>query len=147
MKNLFPRSWLLLSLLTGCAGTERSCAADNATRFGADWVVVQMDLNGRPFRCWSLTGVSIANEPQSDGIYWEGPGGLVHISGHYNRIQVTQGWNRAYAELGLNAEKCRAIQNRSVPMPEETGATEDAGPRVELLPGQVIPPGSAVDFR
>ncbi len=102
-------------LLVGCAGISRSCSSCQAENFGADWVVVQMDLEGRPFRCWALQDTSIDNEPQSDGIYWKenGTGNLVHISGLYNRVQVVGGnWNNAFKELGLTKEACGVIRER-----------------------------------
>jgi len=109
MKRLL--GWMTV-LLAGCAGMGRSCASCNAESFGADWVVVQMDLAGQPVRCWELRNVSITNEPHSDGIYWEGTGGnLVHISGFYNRVQVTGGqWDAAFREVGLTQAECRRIR-------------------------------------
>jgi hypothetical protein len=117
MKNQYRRSlaMFLLALFTGCAGYWRSCSSCNAESFGADWVIVQMDMNGYPYRCWELPKTSVSNEPASDGIYWEerGGGNLVHISGHYNRVQVVgANWDRAFAELGLTRESCKAIQSR-----------------------------------
>lgn len=104
------RYWSLLFLLMGCAGMERYCSSMSASNFGADWVIAQMDSRGRPFRCWSLPNTSVANEPQSDGIYWQGTGGLVHIGGAYNRVQVVNGnWNAAYTELGLTRATCDQI--------------------------------------
>jgi hypothetical protein len=110
MKQL-KRYWAITLLLFGCAGTQRGCASGCASELGADWVIVQMDLNGRPFRCWALAGVSVGNESASDGIYWqERSGNLLHISGHYNRVQVTGGdWNAAYRELGLTQATCATI--------------------------------------
>lgn len=101
----------LLLVFVGCAGMGRSCASCSAESFGADWVVVQMNAHGRPFRCWSLHGVSISNEEHSDGIYWREPSGnLVHVSNMYNRVQVVDGqWGRAYAELGVTRDRCNEI--------------------------------------
>jgi hypothetical protein len=107
--------WLIPFLfLAGCAGMDRSCASCNAQNFGADWVVVKMDMQGHPYRCWQLRKVSIANEPHSDGIYWKSPDGhLVHISGHYNRVQVEkENWKSAFAELGLTEQACKTIAAR-----------------------------------
>lgn len=106
------RSLILpLFLLIGCAGMQRDCASCVAEQGGADWVIVQMDLNGRPYRCWALRNVSVTNEPHSDGIYWEGSGGnLVHISGHYNRVQVVNGrWETAYREVGMTRASCEVV--------------------------------------
>lgn len=105
------RYWSLFLLLMGCAGMERECSSMSASNFGADWVITQMDTRGRPFRCWALRNTSITNERQSDGIYWQEPGGqLVHISGGYNRVQVVNSnWTAAYAELGLTRATCKQI--------------------------------------
>jgi hypothetical protein len=105
-------SILALALLSGCAGMERGCSSYNANAFGADWVIVQMDDRGSPYRCWTLNDVSVSNEEASDGIYWLSPNGhLVHISGHYNRVQVEGSrWDEAYRELGLTEELCRRVQ-------------------------------------
>ncbi|MCX6714568.1 MAG: hypothetical protein NTX72_02010 [Candidatus Uhrbacteria bacterium] len=100
-------------VMVGCAGMGRSCASCNAESFGADWVVIQMDMNGKPYRCWELHGASIDNEPHSDGIYWKDPqgGNLMHLSGHYNRVQVENGdWKRGFSELGLSPDSCTQIQ-------------------------------------
>lgn len=104
-------AWMAL-LLVGCASMQRDCASCNAETLGADWIVVQLDMNGRPFRCWELTNVSIVNEGQSDGVYWRSPAGhLVHISGLYNRVQVTGGrWAEAAAEVGVTLDACRQIR-------------------------------------
>jgi hypothetical protein len=101
-------------LLAGCAGMDRGCSSCTAEQFGADWVVVQIDALGRPFRCWALEDKSIANELHSDGVYWVDPhGNLVHISGHYNRVQViNHHWDEAYAEVGLTKQTCKEIQAR-----------------------------------
>lgn len=110
-----------LTLGMACAGIDRSCASACAENIGADWVVVQLDLEGRPFRCWELKNVSITNEKASDGIYWkDSHGNLVHISGLYNRVQVGSGaWAEAYHELGLTAETCAKVHARQVNFVEE----------------------------
>jgi len=104
----------LLLLLVGCAGLSRECSSCWAGSVGADWVVVQMTLDGHAFRCWELPSTSISNEDGSDGIYWKSPTGhLVHISGMYNRVQVEGGnWESAYQELGLSREACKLIGER-----------------------------------
>lgn len=107
---------LVILSMVGCAGMERGCASCTAQSFGADWVVVQMDLSGKPFRCWELRNVSISNEPQSDGIYWKDTttDNLVHISGLYNRVQVERGnWDKAYTDIGLTKEACAFIRERT----------------------------------
>ena len=109
--------WILRFILLGlvsCAGVERSCSACGAGAMGSDWVVVQYAMDGTPLRCWSLEDVSVANETNSDGIYWLSEGGnLVHLSGQYNMIQVQTGrWEQAYEELGLSKQVCEAIHDR-----------------------------------
>jgi hypothetical protein len=99
--------------LVGCAAVQKDCASCNATANGADWIVVQLDLNGKPFRCWSMQDVSISNENASDGIWWQNESGnLIHISGLYNRVQVIDdNWLNAYNELGLTEETCKEISS------------------------------------
>jgi hypothetical protein len=106
--------FLVVFLLPACAGWGRGCSSCTAKQFGADWVVVKNDLNGKPFRCWALGDVSITNEGQSDGIYWKSPRGhLVHIAGNYDYVQVEHmDWRSAYAELGLTEETCEALRDR-----------------------------------
>ncbi len=111
----WKRYVFLFFFLGACAGTQRSCSSCAASEFGSDWVVVQLDLNGNPFRCWALRDTSIDNESQSDGIYWldSGTGNLVHISGLYNRVQVENGnWEHAYRELGITEDSCAVIHDR-----------------------------------
>lgn len=100
---------LSLTLLTGCAGAQRSCTNWSAESFGADWLVVQLDMNGHPFSCWKLKNTSIANEDKSDGIHWQDnrTGHMVHISGWYNRVQVANSdFDGAAKILGVDAKKC-----------------------------------------
>jgi len=92
----------------------RGAAAYTAAATGANWVVVQLDMNGHAFRCWSLVRTSVVNESDSDGIYWLDPdsGNLVHISGMYNRVQVAdEHWDHAYHELGLTHDLCQHIHD------------------------------------
>lgn len=110
-------SFLGLAMMVGCAQMERDCSSCNAESFGADWVIVQVDLHGQPFRCWELRNTSVSNEHASDGIWWRDPHtqNLVHISGLYNRVQVVDGrWDAAFHELGLTADTCATIRNRFV---------------------------------
>ena len=106
---------LMLVFLTSCAGLNRSCSSCWASAAGADWVVVKNDLNGKPFRCWALSSVSITSENQSDGIYWKSPSGhLVHVAGNYDYVQVVgmAQWESAYAELGLTEDTCKLLRER-----------------------------------
>ena len=107
---------VLLLTLTGCAGVERSCSSCAASSLGADWVVVELrEIDGTPYRCWMLRGVSIQNEEGSDGIYWvTEDGNLVHVSGSYDRVQVESGqWDAAFAEINMTEKACKDI-NQSV---------------------------------
>ena len=114
MKRLVPL--LLIGLLCSCAGFSRMCSSSCAGAVGADWVVVQMGGFGRVMRCWELRDVSVANEGQSDGIYWESEDGhLVHVSGHYNCVQVTHsGWDKAFSELGITKEICTQVREGNI---------------------------------
>lgn len=106
--------WFSLAVfvvMVGCAGIERDCSSCWAESVGSNWIIVQMNVDGNPFRCWKLTNVSVNNEPNSDGIVWlSGDGHLVHLSGFYNRVQVEGDWDTAFAEIGLTEATCRQIQ-------------------------------------
>jgi len=85
-------AWLALLVVAGCAGMDRGCSSCVAENMGGDWIIIQYRFDGSPMACWKLRGTSVTNEEHSDGIYWKGPTGhLVHISGWYNRVQVTNG--------------------------------------------------------
>ena len=106
---------LLLVLLTGCAGLERSCSSCSARNFGSDWIVVELtETDGKPYRCWELNEVSITNEEGSDGIYWKTKeGNLMHISGSYDYIQVVnEKWDEAFAEINMTREACTKIRTK-----------------------------------
>ena len=104
--------WALL--LTSCASWGRQCTGCMAESFGADWVITQNDMQGKPYRCWKLTNVSVDNEPGSDGVQWKSPDGhMVHIAGQYNRVQVTNGrWDSAFSELGITEDSCTKVRER-----------------------------------
>lgn len=111
MKIIRRHFWTisLVFLLSGCASFFRSCSNWNAESFGSDWVVVQFNMEGHAFNCWKLRNVSITNEHGSDGIYWQDTksGHLVHISGWYNRVQVTGGdYLEAARLVGVDVNKC-----------------------------------------
>lgn len=104
---------LLVSMAIGtnsCAGWSRGCSSCTAESFGSDWIVVQYGYDGVPINCWKLVNASIANEGSSDGIYWVDTqtGHLIHISGWYNRVQVTGGrFEEAAKLLGVELEKVK----------------------------------------
>ncbi len=106
----------LILFTMSCAGWDASCSSCAAQSFGSDWLVVQVNaLNGTPYRCWTLQGASVSNESQSDGIWWKDTrsDNLVHISGHYNRVQVVHGnWDDAYKQVGLTKTSCDALKDR-----------------------------------
>jgi len=99
--------WLLL-VCVGCASIDRDCASCGASNFGGDWIVLQYGFDGTPINCWQLRNVAIENEHATDGIYWQSSDGhLVHISGWYNRAQVTNGdFAGAARQLGINLASC-----------------------------------------
>ena len=138
MKYL-KRYWTLSLLMFGCAGTARSCASCNAEAYGADWVVVQTGVNGQPYRCWTLRNTSISNEEHSDGIYrQESTGNLVHISNHYNRVQVINGnWDAAYRELGLTRETCATVAGSQYDFNAGSYATPNSRPRGTVTLDQI----------
>ena len=97
-----------LLLLAGCAGWERDCNSSVASSFGGDWIVLQYGMDGSPINCWKLKDTAISNEAHTDGIFWQDPGGhLVHISGWYNRVQVSNGdYTGAAKAIGINIDSC-----------------------------------------
>lgn len=108
MKNLFKA--IPFMFLFGCASIDRGCSSTVATTFGADWVVVQYRADGAPMNCWKLKNASIVNETGSDGVYWldDKTGHLVHISGWYNRVQVSNGnFDNAAKLVGVESNLCK----------------------------------------
>ncbi len=103
----FPLVMSLL-FLTACAGWQRDCNSSVASSFGGDWIVLQYGFDGTPINCWKLKDVGITNERGTDGIYWQDPAGhLVHISGWYNRVQVSNGdYAGAAKAIGINIDSC-----------------------------------------
>ncbi len=109
MRNWKRTACMFLSalLLVGCAGFNRGCSSFNAQAFGSDWLIVQYSTSGEPINCWQPRNVSVSNEDRSDGIYWAEGGHLVHISGWYNRVQVSAGRYADAAKLvGVDLNKC-----------------------------------------
>ena len=100
---------LLFLFLTGCAGISRGCSSWYAGAAGANWIIVQYGFDGKPINCWKLQNVSVSNEEGSDGIYWKDESGhLVHISGWYNRVQVSGNNFKEAAELvGVDLSKIK----------------------------------------
>lgn len=101
-------AWVLsLLFISACAGTQRDCSACMASETGADWIIVQYANDGHVLACWKLDDVAVDNEDKSDGVFWEEHGHLVHISGWYNRVQVSgQRFDQAAKILGIELESC-----------------------------------------
>ena len=99
---------VVLPLMASCAGWSRCASSCKAESFGADWLIVQYRFDGTPLQCWRLVNKSVTNEDKSDGIYWKGSdGNLVHISGWYNRVQVSDGgWESAAHDLRVDLGDC-----------------------------------------
>lgn len=107
MKNLLK--FVPILFLVACTSNQQAgCSRSIATEFGADWVIAQYDMNGKPFNCWKLTDVSVNDEAHSDGVWWQSfDGHLVHISGWYNRVQVSNGdYAKAATSVGVNIKYC-----------------------------------------
>ena len=104
-----PWKALVFTVLLGCAGWQRDCASSCASSLGSDWIVLQYGYDGKPINCWRLTNTAIDNENQTDGVFWrENTGHLVHISGWYNRVQVSSGdWDGAAKTLGIDLARCK----------------------------------------
>lgn len=104
----FNKFFPALLLLAGCASWERDCNSTVASSFGGDWIVLQYGFDGTPINCWKLPNTAITNETGTDGIYWLNPGGhLVHISGWYNRVQVSNGdYAGAAKSIGIELDRC-----------------------------------------
>ena len=101
--------FFLAICLPACAGLSRDCSSCNAENFASNWIVVQYKFDGEPINCWKLPNTAITNEGNSDGIYWKDgqSGHLVHISGWYNRIQVSGGdWDGAAKHLSVDLKYC-----------------------------------------
>lgn len=100
---------LMLLTVASCDGFARGCSSEMAENFGADWIVAQRKYDGSVLHCWRLKDVSITNEPGSDGIYWQGAdGNLIHISGWYDRVQISgEKWVAGAASIGVALTECQ----------------------------------------
>jgi hypothetical protein len=122
--KIVKRYWsiALLSLLVGCAGWSRGCSSWCAEQMGADWIIVQYDAMGHPSGCWRVDDESVTNEDSSDGIYWKQHGHLVHISGWYNRVQVSgDDYEGAAKLLGVELNQCHNGKYSPSVVVEESG--------------------------
>lgn len=100
--------FLGLLFLAGCASIDKSCSSCNSESFGGDWLIVQYTPQGQT-NCWKESNVSVSNEGQSDGIYWQSrTGHLIHIAGAYTRIQVQKGdFAGAAKGMGIDLARCK----------------------------------------
>ena len=107
--NIKQVSVLALLALVSCGkGQQRTNAVVNADYYGEDWIVAQDNASKEVYRCWTLHNVSIANEEHSDGIHWlDNSNNIVHISGWYNRITVSNSnWELAAKQIDVDLKKC-----------------------------------------
>jgi hypothetical protein len=96
-------------MFIGCAGFQCNENFGNTLFLSADWIVLQYGYNGDPINCWELKDTAITNEEKTDGIYWREPSGhMIHISGWYNRVQVTNNdWKGAALAVGVDDARCK----------------------------------------
>lgn len=81
---------IVLFFLIGPATCSRHISSWKANSYGSDWLVIQYAQDGSIINNWELKGKSIGNEHGSDGIFFtDNFGNVVHLSGHYLYIQVT----------------------------------------------------------
>ena len=101
--------------LLGCASVSRDCASCNAENFGSDWIIIQYGFDGKPINCWQERNVAISNESTSDGIYWQHGSHLIHISGWYNRVQVSNSDFEGEAKaVGVDLVRCQGGAYKSL---------------------------------
>lgn len=101
--------FIICLTIIGCAGIDKSLTSCCATNIGADWVIVQLDMNGNPIMCWKVYSVSLTSENTLDGIYWKDTktGNLIHLSGWYNFVQVSgNNYEQACKTLNIVCDKC-----------------------------------------
>lgn len=88
---------LLLAVFAsiGPAGCSRMVQTGFASGWGSDWLVVQYAQDGSVIASWELTGASVASETNSDGInFVDSSGAVVHLSGHYVYVQISDARQR-----------------------------------------------------
>lgn len=107
---------LPIIFVIACAGLQRDCSSSCASSLGSDWIVLQYRADGEPINCWQLKNTAIDNESHTDGIYWLIQGGhLVHISGWYNRVQVSNNdWTGAAKSIGVDLSRCTGGKYKAV---------------------------------
>ena len=90
-------SGFLVALLIGLAivGPSRLYRAYRDWKtdaYGANWLVIQQDMNRNPVHIWKLKNRSIGNEEMSDSIFFtDNNGYVIHLSAPYIYLEVTDG--------------------------------------------------------
>lgn len=77
-------------VIMGPSGIKTGCMGWKASAYGSDWLVVQYAQSGCIISTWELENEAIKNEQDSDGIFFVAPEGVVHLSGHYVYVQLTE---------------------------------------------------------
>ena len=79
-------------VFSGPSGISRSWSNYQANWGGSDWLVVQYAQDGSVIATWELHDQAMGSEQNSDGIFFtDNDGNVVHLSGHYVYVQVTDG--------------------------------------------------------
>jgi hypothetical protein len=89
---------VIAGIIIGPKGCERHLVSWSAESYGADWLVIQYAANGAIIKSWALKNTSVASEQGSDGIYFKANGNIVHLSGFYAYVQVSD-WGTANREF------------------------------------------------
>lgn len=97
-------------IIVGPAGISRHFSSWKAEAYGSDWLVIQYTGMGKIQSHWELHGRSIGNEQASDGIFFkDDDGNIVHLSGHYMYIQVTDAkWGGKDGKDNVGFEQMKA---------------------------------------
>lgn len=101
------RALILLCLTLGC--TPASCQSFRmgcTNEFGADWLLVQTGMDGKPIACWKLKNKPL--DGAAVDVRWIADSGhIVYLHGWHNVVQVTGGdYAGAAKELGIDLTKC-----------------------------------------
>ena len=90
--------FVLILALTSC-----SC--------GQDYLVVQMDYEGKIINCWELHDTRVSSS--TTRVQWFTPDrNVVYISGVHNVVKVKYTWESAYKELGVSRDQCKVCNVR-----------------------------------
>jgi hypothetical protein len=92
--------WVLLLIL--CT----ACTIEN------NWVVVERDWSGTPFRCWELYNVWVSPCESCVEVSWEERNGnRVRITGNVTVVRVASSWESAFKIAGIDRKACKYLQN------------------------------------